>query len=463
MLGVALAAGCAPEWSEPDLVSRACGTRDPIEVSPLATSAYNFAQIGDDWSLAAWRRLDETSGTFDAVVFDPCGEGEIEVFPSSTLVPIEDGFLHCDDNAVSWAIDRDSTPRAIATSDHCLDAVRTEHGLFIDDVEGSLLLVASPDSEPQVLATNVASRGNQLPADPPWATTGDLVWYLTEDHALERLDLRTGAIDELAVGVDALRTTPSRDAVIWTVVTSDTDPGITTIHHVTTSEMRSVPGHLRALWPGLVITSTWDTMFVHDIATDTTSELRVRGDEVVVRADRDIPSILVLASFVTTHPSTIIRLDLDTGGFQLLADVGTHDAIAVDPHGDGLVITQWIDDHPEDDHDSWDRARILRLTRSGALVVLAEDATDSWVLAADDRVLYNPVLPDGTVSRDLHVRNPDGTDRLFAERAAIVAPHAWIHSFPAASAPDLEGDVLVDIAASDDEATLWRMPFDAPP
>jgi hypothetical protein len=62
------------------------------------------------------------------------------------------------------------------------------------------------------------------------------------------------------------------------------------------------------------------------------------------------------------------------------------------------------------------------------------------------------------------VRNPDGSDRLFLESASLVAPlHYWGphgNPRPDATAPDLEGDVLVNVHDGD-TSRLWRMPFDA--
>jgi len=103
----------------------------------------------------------------------------------------------------------------------------------------------------------------------------------------------------------------------------------------------------------------------------------------------------------------------------------------------------------------------VRVSRTAA-TTLVDSATTGWALARDGRLLYKPVLPDGTISPDLHVRNPDGTDRVFVRDAGLVAPHPWPAPYGLEEFPDLEGDVLVNIA-SGDETSLWRMPFDTPP
>lgn len=131
----------------------------------------------------------------------------------------------------------------------------------------------------------------------------------------------------------------------------------------------------------------------------------------------------------------------------------------MDPHGDGVVFAEFI--NPDDGDDR--RARLVRISRSGATTLVdgEMDGRQGWVLARDGRLLYTTIAPDGTVSPDLHVRNPDGSDRVFACNAGLVAPHPWGAPYGLEEFPDLEGDVLVNIA-SGDSASLWRMPFDVP-
>jgi hypothetical protein len=78
-----------------------------------------------------------------------------------------------------------------------------------------------------------------------------------------------------------------------------------------------------------------------------------------------------------------------------------------------------------------------------------------WPDVADHRksTPFGQVLP-----------NPDGSDRLFAGSASLVAPmHYWgpvADPKRDATAPDLEGDVLVNLHDGE-SSRLWRMPFDA--
>jgi hypothetical protein len=463
MLCLALTAGCGPDrgWEEPDLESRACGTREPIEVSPRSTSAYNFFAVGDDWTLVDLRAISETKGVSDAIIFDPCGEAEIDVYEASVVRPVGDGFVLCGGEQASWAPVREAVPVPLTPSTHCMHATLTDHGLLVQDAEGTLQLFASPDAEPREIAGDVAEH--PPPSDEPlWFANGDLVWYVLNDRRLERLDLRSGERLVLAERVDTLLASPARDAIVWTRERDDEDPGTTTVHRIATGDMLELPGAVHGLWPGIVITGTWSDMTVLDIETRGTDTVRNPGWFWVVRADRGVRSLLVVTpSIHRRYANTIGRLNLDGEEFHPLTDAHISSTFAPDPHGDGVVVTEFVDDTPDDDEYEKERARIVRVSHTAA-TTLVDSATTGWALARDGRLLYQPISPDGTISRDLHVRNPDGTDRIFVRDAWLVAPYPWSAPYALEEFPDLEGDVLVNIA-SGDESSLWRMPFDTPP
>lgn len=457
--GCVLLAGCGPErgWEEPEVESIACETDEPIQVSPRATTAYNFFAIGDDWSLVDLRAISETEGVFDAVLFDPCGEAPIEVLEATVVVPAGEGFVQCGPEYAAWATSREATPMPLTPSTDCMGATLTPHGLLLQDGEGALQLFAGPDAAPRLIASDIAN-GPVLPQTPQWFAGGDLVWVVTNEDTLERHDLRSGESLVLSDSVDSLTASPSRDAVGWSRSVAEDDPGTTTVHHLATGDMIDLPGYLTGLWPGVAITNTWTEMTVLEFETRDLHTVEDRSWYWVLRADQGVRSLVVAVD--SANGKAVGRLDLDTEAFEPFVDVHISAPHGVmDPHGDGVVFAEFI--YPDDGDDR--RARLVRISRSGATTLVdgEMDGRQGWVLARDGRLLYTPIAPDGTLSPDLHVRNPDGSDRVFARNAGLVAPQPWGAPYGMEEVPDLEGDVLVNIA-SGDSAALWRMPFDTP-
>lgn len=455
--GCLLLAGCGPErgWEEPEVESIACETDEPIQVSPRATTAYNFFAIGDDWSLVDLRAISETAFVTDAVIFDPCGEAPIEVLEASVVVPAGEGFVHCGPELAAWATTRDATPVPLTPSTECTRATLTPHGLLVQDAEGALQLFAGPDAAPRPIAADIAN--GPMPLRPSlWFAEGDLVWVVTNEDTLERHDLRSGESLVLAENVDNLTVSPLRVAVGWSRRGAEDDPGTTTVHHVATGDMIELPGHLTGFWPDVAITNTWSEMTVLDLETRSSDTVRDVGWYRVLRADAGVRSLVVAVdSGTVAYGSVVGRLDLDSGAFEPLAEILPRWEFARDPHGDGVVVIEFIEDAG--------RARLVRISRSGVTTLIdgEMDGWGGWALARDGRLLYRPIAPYGTASPDLHVRNPDGSDRVFARNAGLVAPQPWSAPYGLEEFPDLEGDVLVNIA-SGDTAALWRMPFDTP-
>ncbi len=461
---LALAAACGPQsdWEEPELVSRACDTKDPIQLSSRAGSAYNLAAIGDAWAIGSGRWIDDTYGVIDTVLFDPCGAGDIEVLERTVVHRVGDGHLRCAADApVGWVEAPGAPAVPLVASEHCMQAADSEHGVLIDDLEGRLLLYRSPQSEPSVIATDVAQEFQPGGSDPLWVTDGDLVWYVQTDGTLERVDVVTGERIVLADRVASLERTPSGDAVVWTRVLDDFDPGTTSIHRIAAGDVVEIAGGVRGIWPGLVIVSTWSTTTLLDVATANRSTVHTPIDVAVVRADRDSASIIMLtASTKRQFQSGVYRIDLLEDRATYLTDIRSANQIAIDSHGDGILVTEILDDHPDDDEVTQDRMRLLRISRSGDVRVIVKDLWYGYAVASDGRVLYTPMLEDQTPSRDVRVRNPDGSDRVFAHDASLLAPVLWPWPYASnAELVDLEGDVLVN-RREGDHATLWRMPFD---
>lgn len=458
---LALAAACGPQsdWEEPELVSRACDTKDPIQLSSRAGSAYGIETIGDVWAVGSGRKIDESHLTFDTIVVDPCGGGDIELLERSFVRAVGDGYLRCGpDDAVAWIDELGSAPVSLPLSDHCMAAVDSEHGVIIDDIDGRLLLVAAPQSEPRVIATDVAFVADPAAPDPLWAIAGDLVWYVDTDGVLARVDVVTGERVVLADHVEALDMTPTGDAVVWTRDEGDSIPGTTSIHRVATGEVIEVEGNQIGLWPSLVFVSTTTTTTVFDVASGATTVLRSLRGMQIVRADPGSPSMLVLTPS-TSHAFqySVRRVDLAEDRATYIADIHIASQVAIDPHGDGVLVTEV---YGGDDEGSHDRLRLHKISRSGDARVVVENITYGYAVSSDGRVLYTPMLDDQTPSTDVRVRNPDGSDRVFLRDAWLVAPIMWRWPYVSnAELVDLEGDVLVN-RRDGDQATLWRMPFD---
>lgn len=460
-----VALACGPDaWEEPEVVSRACETDEAVRLSEHPGAPWWFAASDDAWSLPT-AESDGELIWFHTVVFDPCGGGDLAFFERSYARPIGDGYLVCGaDDVVAWAEDRASTPVPFATAGRCLYADESPHGIVVETDDDSLLHFATPSAPGVVIAENVDQDPSTPTPHGKWVLTDDAVWAVTGEGSLERFVLATGARETVDESVSMLGLTTEREAIAWSTFGDAVVTGKTTVLDLASGVRHSIEGSMSiTAWPGVVVaTDGHRTAGVLDLAAGVVDQFDV-PDGWPARAEPGVRSLLwITSSRNYRFGYGVLRIDFD-GGYEHLADISLRATISVDQHGDGLIVNDWEPGPEQTGVPPLERGGVMRISASGDVDVLLDRTTPDYLLAADGRLLYSTWVPGGDPTPgDLRVRNPDGSDRLFASDTTLVLPHVWAEARtpPLFDAPDLEGDVLVNRGVGD-ERELWRMPFAA--
>lgn len=344
-----------------------------------------------------------------------------------------------------------------------LRSLQTQGLFVVDEIEHDLLLFATHDAEPVVIATDIdpgaLSEEYRSPIQmmvPPYAVDGDEVWYISDAGALVHVDLATGDRTTISADVRGLHASTKGGVVGWVEpsATEDGPPLESVVTSVPTGEVVRLPGAVRDLdFPGLVVTGFREQAFVHDLERGRTRSVETRASAKIVQAD-PTSAFLVVEDATPDGLDDLVHLDMTAGAAAPLAQglAATVDA-RIDPFSGGILV------FAGDDVGPWAYGRILRFTVEGA-ETLAEDISRLHRVASDGRVIYVDGDPFGS-DFSLRIRNPDGTDDLVADDARLYDSLRIFQDahFPATNMVDLQGDVLYGIETGPDRG-LWRMPFD---
>ena len=447
--------GCGPQlaWEEPELRSRACGTDEPIRLGER--SGYSVIELGEYWgvSVAAEVGDDGFVSVFDTQRVDPCGGGVQDVIEGWWARPFENGWFACAD-AIVWSRDLDATPRPlpVGVQPRVCPVLPSDHGLVVlDMVADRLLGFAEPDAEPLLL---------QGDADVRRVAVAGMHAWVADDEAVHRVDLRTAERQRVGDGASSLNASPWGDAVAWS--DGRVHPFVSWVQDSARDEITQVPGLAVGFAEDRVITWERASLHVFQVSRGHVVHFDVQtgsSHSRVVRSDADDVFLLVEVFSEPEH-HLVVHLDMRSGKASTMR-LGKRVYAQSDPHAAGILVFE-----ADADGEDWSvpRGRLLRVGPSVSRRVLADDVSWSYEVAADGRILYTAPVAHRAEGLEVRVRNPDGSDRLVVDDAALLhgGPFGALAPRPP-HAIDLEGDVLFGVSEASPSGGLWRMPFHEPP